>query len=260
MSESGLAKLLTPVRVQGLGVQLGGVQALEGVTHEFTPHVCTALVGPSGSGKSTLLRSIIGLVTPATGEVWLGQERMRPALLTELRRHVGYVIQDGGLFPHLSAWQNVSLMARHLRWPNARIDERIQGLSKLTGLELDALRRFPRELSGGQRQRVSIMRALFLDPPILLLDEPLGSLDPIIRASLQDELKTIMAELGKTTILVTHDLAEAAFLSNEIVLMQAGKLVQVGSFQSLCDTPATPFVTQFIRAYRGLDMPARTSG
>lgn len=260
MSESSPAKQFTPVRVQGLSVKLGGVQALEGVTHEFKPHVCTALVGPSGSGKSTLLRSIIGLVTPANGEVWLGRERVRPALLNELRCHVGYVIQDGGLFPHLSAWQNVSLMARHLGWSNPRIDERIGALSKLTGLELDTLRRFPRELSGGQRQRVSMMRAFFLDPPILLLDEPLGALDPIIRASLQDELKTIMAELGKTTILVTHDLAEAAFLSNEIVLMQAGKLVQVGSFQALCDTPATPFVTQFIRAYRGLDMPSRKSG
>jgi osmoprotectant transport system ATP-binding protein len=260
MSEVGPAKRFTPVRVQGLRVKLGGVQALDSVTHEFTPHVCTALVGPSGSGKSTLLRCIIGLVTPASGEVWLGQERVRPGLLSELRRHVGYVIQDGGLFPHLSAWQNVSLMARHLGWPKPRIDERIEGLSKLTGLELDTLRRFPRELSGGQRQRVSMMRALFLDPPILLLDEPLGALDPIIRANLQDELKTIMAELGKTTILVTHDLAEAALLSNAIVLMQAGKLVQVGSFQSLCEIPATPFVTQFIRAYRGLDMLARKSG
>ncbi len=242
----------TPVRVEQLSVRFGDVDALREISHVFRSHDCTALVGSSGCGKSTLLRCMVGLVMPTHGAVWLGDVRVHDRVLTRVRHQIGYVIQEGGLFPHLTAEQNVSLLARHLGWNRQRIRDRIAALAEITGLSLDQLQRYPRELSGGQRQRVSIMRALMLDPPILLFDEPFGALDPLIRASMQAELKSMMAELQKTVILVTHDLAEAAFLATQIILMNEGRIVQTGDFTKLRDEPASPFVSQFVQAHRGL--------
>jgi osmoprotectant transport system ATP-binding protein len=144
-------------------------------------------------------------------------------------------------------------MARHLGWNPARIEDRLRELVELTRFPADGLDRFPRELSGGQRQRVSLMRALALDPDVLFLDEPLGALDPIIRADLQDELRDIFRALGKTVVLVTHDLAEARHFADEIVLLDEGEMVQRGSFADLRDRPATPFVSRFVRAHRRLE-------
>ena len=163
---------------------------------------------------------------------------------------MGYVIQEGGLFPHLTAAANVTLMARHLEWPPDRLQTRLQALAALTQFPAEALGRYPVQLSGGQRQRVSLMRALMLDPDVLLLDEPLGALDPMIRADLQTDLKRIFQQLHKTVVLVTHDLGEAAFLGDVIVLMRAGEIVQQGPLAELLQTPAEPFVTDFINAQR----------
>ena len=163
---------------------------------------------------------------------------------------MGYVIQEGGLFPHLSVRDNVTVMAQYLRRDNDWIESRLAELAQLVRLPKDMMSRFPAELSGGQRQRVSLMRALMLDPDLLLLDEPLGALDPMIRYELQQELKSIFDQLGKTVVMVTHDIAEAAFFGHTLVLMRDGRILQTGPFKALARTPADPFVEQFITAQR----------
>ena len=219
-----------------------------------------ALVGPSGSGKSTLLRLVLGLLAPDTGTIRVAGELMTPASAQKLRLSMGYVIQDGGLFPHLSALDNVALVARLLRWDRTIIDERIETLTALAGLSAELLSHYPVELSGGERQRVGLMRALMLDPPVLLLDEPLGALDPLIRARLQEDLRRIFRELKKTVLLVTHDLGEAAFLGDEIALLHDGALVQKGTLKELVQRPKDSFVSEFLQAQRprwseGLEAP-----
>lgn len=210
----------------------------------------TVLIGPSGCGKSTLLRLIVGLIQPSTGNITLGGTKLEPTNLLELRQRMGYVIQEGGLFPHLTLRDNVTVMARHLRRDADWIAHRLSDLAQLVRLPLELMSRFPAEISGGQRQRVSLMRALMLDPELLLLDEPLGSLDPMIRYELQQELKSIFFKLGKTVVMVTHDIAEAAFFGHTLVLMREGRIVQTGPFKALARTPAESFVTQFINAQR----------
>ena len=209
-----------------------------------------ALIGPSGCGKSTLLRVLIGLVTPDQGEVLVGDEQLTAQSARRLRHRMGYVIQEGGLFPHLSARDNVALLARHLGWTAARIAERVATLAALVQLPEAALLRFPSQLSGGQRQRVSLMRALMLDPEALLLDEPMGALDPLIRADLQADLRNIFNRLGKTVVLVTHDLGEAAYLAHEVLLLREGRVLQRGTLADLMSAPADPFVSRFIQAHR----------
>jgi osmoprotectant transport system ATP-binding protein len=211
----------------------------------------TVLIGPSGCGKSTLLRLIVGLIQPNTGNITLGGTKLEPTNLLDMRQRMGYVIQEGGLFPHLTLRDNVTVMARHLRRDADWIARRLSDLAQLVRLPLELMSRFPAEISGGQRQRVSLMRALMLDPELLLLDEPLGALDPMIRYELQQELKSIFATLGKTVVMVTHDIAEAAFFGHTLVLMREGCIVQTGPFKALARTPAEPFVTQFINAQRG---------
>jgi osmoprotectant transport system ATP-binding protein len=213
-----------------------------------------AAIGPSGSGKSTLLRILLGLVSPDGGEVRFGGER-RDARDPAFRRRIGYVVQGGGLFPHLTAAENATLVARHLGWGAARVRDRLAALAALTRFPEGALSRFPRQLSGGQAQRVSLMRALFLDPEVLLLDEPLGALDPITRAELQADLRRAFDDLGKTVVLVTHDLPEASFLAHRLALLRDGRLVQEGTLDDLVRAPADPFVTRFVRAQRTMVLP-----
>ena len=209
------------------------------------------LIGPSGCGKSTALRLLLGLALPDSGRVIFDDLTVGPSTVPQVRRRVGYVIQDGGLFPHLTAQDNVTLKARNLQWGASRIAARLEELRQLTNFPADGLERYPVELSGGQRQRVALMRGLMLAPDVLLLDEPLGALDPMIRFSLQEELRAIFRHLRKTVVLVTHDLAEAAFFGDEIVLMKAGRVVQQGSLESMLEQPAEPFVTEFVNAQRG---------
>src|SRR5438105_2432795 len=193
----------------GVAKSYGRQQALHTTDLAIPPGRITVLIGPSGCGKSTLIRLMIGLLRPDTGSVRFAGTEITAANVQMLRWRMGYVVQDGGLFPHLTAGDNVTLMARYLGWSGPRIESRLAELAQLTQFPADGLPRFPSQLSGGQRQRVSLMRALMLDPDVLLLDEPLGALDPIIRSELQDDLKKVFQTLGKTVVLVTHDLSEA---------------------------------------------------
>jgi osmoprotectant transport system ATP-binding protein len=210
----------------------------------------TALIGPSGAGKSTLLRMLNGLIRPDSGGVEFRGRPLPADGIEPIRRQIGYVVQGGGLFPHLEAIENVTLVAQWLRWDAARIAARIEELTAIVRLPRDALRRLPRHLSGGQAQRVSLMRALMLDPDVLLLDEPLGALDPMTRFDLQEDLRDAFARLRKTVVMVTHDLAEAAFLAGNAVLLRDGRIVQQGPVEELARNPADDFVARFVRAHR----------
>jgi osmoprotectant transport system ATP-binding protein len=226
--------------------------AVDGVSLRVEAGETVALIGPSGCGKSTLLKLAIGLVWPRQGRVLIAERELSPQNVLETRQRVGYVIQSGGLFPHLTAVDNVTLAARHLRRDRKWIDDRVNELAELVQLPREALDRFPGNLSGGQRQRVSLMRALMLDPAVLLLDEPLGALDPMVRHGLQEDLRRLFERLGKSVLLVTHDMAEAAFFSRHIVLMREGRIVQQGSYHELTTEPAEQFVQDFVQAQRGL--------
>jgi osmoprotectant transport system ATP-binding protein len=228
----------------------GGTQVLRPTTLRLEPGQTTVLIGPSGCGKSTLLRIMIGLVEPDQGEVLFDGQPVTPANIMEVRRKIGYVIQDGGLFPHLSARDNVGLLARHLGWDKPRIDARIAELAELTRLPIEALDRYPAQLSGGQRQRLGIMRALVLDPAVMLLDEPMGALDPLVRFDLQEDLRKIFQSLQKTVVMVTHDMGEAGFFGDRVLLLGGGRIVQEGSLDDLIDNPADDFVQRFVSAQR----------
>lgn len=236
------------IRLDNVTKSYGGLVAIDSVTLAIPQGKTTALIGPSGSGKSTVLALIIGLESPDDGEIVIDAHSLTPRSAPILRRRMGYVIQDGGLFPHLTAQENISLVANEAGWPPKRRKERLDDLCLLTRFPPAALDRYPVEMSGGQRQRVSLMRALMLDPDILLMDEPLGALDPMIRADLQDDLKIIFQNLAKTVVLVTHDLSEAAFFSDRIILMNRGHVVQQGQFRDLIERPADPFVGEFVHA------------
>jgi osmoprotectant transport system ATP-binding protein len=189
-------------------------------------------------------------VRPQIGTVRFRGEDLRAQFADAVRRRIGYVVQGGGLFPHLTARGNAALLPGFLGWPRERIDRRIEELRTLVRLPAEALQSFPAQLSGGQAQRVGLMRALALDPEVLLLDEPLGALDPVTRADLQDDLRRAFAALRKTVVLVTHDLAEAAYLANPVFLLRDGHIVQSGSFEELARSPADEFVARFVRAQR----------
>ena len=212
----------------------------------------TVLIGPSGCGKSTLLRLVIRLIEPDSGSIKFDGEPITAENIDALRRRIGYVIQEGGLFPHLTARRNVLLMARRVGKSQIEMQTKLSELCELTRFSENLLPRYPGELSGGQRQRVSLMRALMLSPELLLLDEPLGALDPLVRASLQTDLKEIFVRLGQTVLFVTHDLAEASYFGNEIVLMNEGRIVQKGTIIDLRERPTDSFVSEFINAQRGI--------
>ncbi len=233
--------------------------ALQDVTLVLPAAQTTVLVGPSGCGKTTLLKLLVGLLAPDTGTVKFDGEAVTRANVLLLRRRMGYVIQEGGLFPHLSARRNVTLMAEYLGWDAARTAARVDELAGLVRLPADLLARYPAQLSGGQRQRVALMRALMLDPEALLLDEPLGALDPLIRYDLQEELREIFRRLRKTVVMVTHDMAEAAFFGDRIALLRDGRIVQLGAADEFVRRPADPFVTRFLRAQRVAFDPSPSS-
>jgi osmoprotectant transport system ATP-binding protein len=214
----------------------------KGVTH--------ALIGSSGSGKTTLLRITLGLIPFDKGYVKINDQALLSFTQVQWADRIGYVPQDGGLFPHITGKNNVALVAKLRGWRRSRIDARVEELRKVVDLDPEILTHFPREMSGGQKQRVSIMRAAMMDPAVMLLDEPMAALDPLIRRSLQQELKSIFQRLGKTVLLVTHDLGEAVFLAERITMLHEGRIVQAGSYRDLLLHPANPFVSQFINAQR----------
>lgn len=240
------------ITLDNISKSYGTRHALLSTTVSFDECATTVLIGPSGCGKSTLLRLVVGLITPSTGSVNVDGAALRAAEMRAFRLRTGYVIQEGGLFPHLTALENLGLAARDVGWNRVRIEERIAELLPLVRLEREHLSFYPSELSGGQRQRVGLMRALMLSPELLLLDEPLGALDPMVRYDLQRDLKEIFDGLGTTVIMVTHDLAEASFLGDDILLMRDGRVVQRGTLEAMTRSPAEPFVAHFIAAQRKL--------
>ncbi|MFM7148703.1 MAG: ATP-binding cassette domain-containing protein [Gemmataceae bacterium] len=238
------------LQLRGVHKAFQGVPAVHSLDLEIAPGRTTVLIGPSGSGKSTLLRLMVGLVEPDQGQVLINGTPLTSASAHKLRQKIGFVVQDGGLFPHLTARGNILLLARHLGWKKDRMEARLADLTRLTHFPADRLDSYPAQLSGGQRQRVSLMRALLLDPELLLLDEPFAALDPLIRADLQQDLREVFQTLKKTVVLVTHDLSEAGYLGDWIVLMRAGRIVQQAPFAELLERPAHSFVNEFIRAQR----------
>jgi osmoprotectant transport system ATP-binding protein len=247
------------VILEGVEKRFGTRLVVSSTSLTVPAHASIALLGPSGCGKSTLLRLILGLLVPDRGRLSVAGTLVTPETATRVRRQIGYVIQDGGLFPHLTARENVALLARHLGWELGRIEGRLAELAGLVRLDAAALGRYPAELSGGERQRVGIMRALMLDPPVLLLDEPMGALDPMVRARLQRDLRRIFTELQKTVVLVTHSLDEAAYLGDEVALMRDGRIVERGTMGDL-ERSDDAFTREFVDAQRGMERQAPHRG
>ncbi len=216
------------------------------------------LVGPSGAGKTTAMKMVNRLIDITEGDITIGGTSVRSLDVTELRRGIGYVIQQVGLFPHMSVADNVATVPRLLRWPKKRIATRVDELLDLVELPADDYRaRFPSQLSGGERQRVGLARALAADPPVMLMDEPFGALDPITRARLQQELLRIQHELHKTIVFVTHDIDEAILLGDRIaILREGGVLAQYDTPGAILAHPADAFVARFLGADRGLKLLA----
>jgi osmoprotectant transport system ATP-binding protein len=249
-AQATLGAVTAVFETAGVMKSYGRAYVVGPIDFSVPPGTTTALIGPSGAGKSTLLRMLNGLIWPDSGTVRFRGRPLAAEELQEVRRQIGYVVQGGALFPHLDVRDNVSLVARWLQWHPTKIAARIEELTAIARLPRDALRRLPRQLSGGQAQRVSLMRALMLDPEVLLLDEPLGALDPMTRFELQEDLRDAFARLKKTVVMVTHDLAEAAFLAARAVLLRDGRVAQEGPVEELARAPADEFVARFVRAHR----------
>ncbi len=229
--------------------------SVDGVTMEIPEGLTVALIGPSGCGKSTTLRMINRLIEPTSGRILVAGQDVTRADAVQLRRTIGYVIQNVGLFPHMTVAQNIATVPRLLGWDARRIDARTDELLGLVGLDPAFRARRPAALSGGQRQRVGVARALAADPPVMLMDEPFGAIDPIARTRLQDEFKAILRRVRKTVVMVTHDMEEALRMADRIAIMRDGKLLQYDTPATILASPADPFVDAFLgpdRAFRRL--------
>lgn len=236
------------IEIQGISKTFNGQTVINRFSLNIKRGEIHILLGASGSGKTTLLRIIGGLIEPDTGHTFLQGRNINLFETRERTTRMAYITQEGGLFPHLSAEENILLPAHVRKLNKPEIKKRLSKLALMVDMDLAFLDKFPHELSGGQRQRVALMRGLILDPEIVLLDEPLSALDPIVRASLQRELRDIFKSLDKTVIMVTHDIREAAFLGDRITLLNEGRIVQTSTFKELYHNPKDPFVHEFLRA------------
>ena len=239
---------MSQIILKGVGKSYGQETALRDVSVEFSDGVTTAVVGPSGSGKSTLLQLINGLVRPGTGSVHVFEKPIDYDKLPELRRKIGYAVQGTGLFPHMNVERNITLLAHLVGWCTDRINARARELMSLVGLSWDYAGRYPHELSGGQQQRVGLCRAMMLNPPIFLLDEPFGALDPVTRQEIHQEFARLQTAEPRTMVLVTHDLREAIKLAQRLMVLDHGRVAQHGPCEEIVNAPANEFVRNFFRS------------
>ncbi|HLY35606.1 MAG TPA: ATP-binding cassette domain-containing protein, partial [Candidatus Limnocylindria bacterium] len=227
--------------------------AVEDLSFEVAPGEICVLIGPSGCGKTTALKMINRLISISGGDITIDGRSVRELPLTELRRGIGYVFQQIGLFPHMTIEHNIGSVPRLLGWSRSRIRQRAAELLELVGLDPEGdLKRYPGEFSGGQQQRIGVARAMAADPPIMLMDEPFGAIDPIARERLQNDLLRLHAQVRKTVIFVTHDIDEAIKMGDRIAIMRDGRLVQLDTPDNLLAAPADVFVADFVGADRGL--------
>lgn len=245
------------IELQGITKRYGDAIAVDDVSFVVGDGELAVLLGPSGCGKTTTLRAINRMVEVDEGVVSLDGRPVSERSGDELRRHIGYAIQGVGLFPHMTVHRNIAAVPRLLGWDKRRIDSRVSELLELVGLPAACARRKPRDLSGGEAQRVGVARALAADPPVLLMDEPFGALDPINRERVQREFAELQRELRKTVVFVTHDIDEAILLGDRILLMRDGRLVQSGSPESLWRSPSSDFVRSFFGNEFGLRILSR---
>lgn len=248
------------IRLEKVSKQFGATVAVKELTLEIPAGELVVLIGPSGCGKSTVLRMVNRLIEPTSGRMFLGEEEITKVDPVQLRRRIGYVIQNVGLFPHQTVRENVATVPRLVGWPRERTKARVNELMELVGLPPERFAdRYPHELSGGQRQRIGVARALAADPVVLLMDEPFSAVDPIVRSRLQDEFLRLQSTVGKTIVFVTHDVDEAVRLGDRIaVLSEGGHLEQYGSPAEILSHPANDFVADFVGADRGIKRLAVT--
>jgi osmoprotectant transport system ATP-binding protein len=246
------------IRMEKVTKRFGSTVAVDNFSIEINSGEVCVLIGPSGSGKTTLLKMINCLIEPTSGSIFIdGREtnRMKPETL---RRSIGYAIQSVGLFPHMTVAENIAVVPQLLHWDKKRIAGRVKELIVLVGLDPEKMgRRYPRVLSGGEAQRIGVARALAADPPLLLMDEPFGAVDPLTREKLQTQFERIQKELKKTVMFVTHDLDEAIRLADRVAVMKAGKLVQFDTPEILLSKPANKFVNDFVGTDRALKRLSR---
>ena len=245
----------TAIRLTNVSKRFPGTDsdAVSGLNLEIPSGSIVTLIGPSGCGKTTTLRMINRLIEPTSGRLEINGADVTSVPVTELRRGIGYVIQQVGLFPHRTVAQNIAMLPKLLGWEQARIADRVAELTELVGLDASLADRYPDELSGGQQQRVGVARALAADPPVLLMDEPFGAVDPIVRGRLQDELLALQQKVHKTIVLVTHDIDEALKIADRVALFNIGAVVeQFSSPDELLRAPQSEFVEQFIGEDRGM--------
>ncbi|NGX27033.1 MAG: Glycine betaine/carnitine/choline transport ATP-binding protein OpuCA [Chlamydiae bacterium] len=224
-----------------------GKDAVFELSFEIQKGETLVLLGRSGSGKTTALRLINRLIEATSGKIYIAEENILEHDLIDLRRHIGYAIQHIGLFPHMTVGENIGIVPTLLQWPERKIKARVEELLNMVGLEPKHFcELFPEHLSGGQKQRIGVARALAADPPIILLDEPFGALDPIMREQLQNEFLEIQSHIQKTVVFVTHDLSEAVKIGDRIAILEEGKLVQISTPEELIQNPANPFIDTFL--------------
>ncbi|ASB90363.1 betaine/proline/choline family ABC transporter ATP-binding protein [Bacillus sonorensis] len=227
-------------------VYKGGKKAVNSINLDIAKGEFICFIGPSGCGKTTTMKMINRLIEPTSGNIYIDGENIMAQDAVKLRRKIGYVIQQIGLFPHMTIQQNISLVPKLLKWPEEKRKERARELLKLVDMGPEYLERYPHELSGGQQQRIGVLRALAAEPPLILMDEPFGALDPITRDALQEEFKKLQRTLNKTIVFVTHDMDEAIKLADRIVILKDGEIVQVGTPDDILRYPANDFVEEFI--------------
>ncbi|MBX5237191.1 ABC transporter ATP-binding protein [Rhizobium sp. NLR22b] len=236
---------MSTIEIRNVTKRYGAATVVDKVSMNVEKGEITVIVGTSGSGKSTLMRMINRLVPISEGQIFVNGQNVMDVEVTELRRRIGYAIQGHGLFPHRTVAQNIATVPQLLEWDSRRIAARVEELLGLFNLDpAEFAEKYPHQLSGGQQQRVGVARALAAEPELLLMDEPFGALDPVIRGKAQDDLLAIQKQFGTTVILVTHDMDEAFHLGNQIAVMSQGRLLQCSTPEKILTEPADPFVQQ----------------